>query len=170
MICAGHSSSSSAARLASVPLRRAATRAAGLLVLAAALAPAVALAQKQPRVVAPDDLPKHWVLINASVQGDAPMFGKGLDVPTCAAVSFVVEGTGRTSTVKLQRIVPEGPDLAKLAVSIASHLQFEPSVNNGGRDRVFSWLIFPLNLPADPAARSELMKPCAIERLRWADR
>lgn len=149
------------------PIRRplALAAAASLVLISAA-----AVAQRQPRMVAPDDLAKYWVLVNESVQGDAPMFGKGMDVPTCATVSFVVEGTGSTSSVKVQRIVPEGPDLAKLALSIGAHLKFEPSVTNGGRDPVFSWLIFPLNLPTDPAARSELMKPCVIERLRYADR
>lgn len=140
------------------------------VVCSIAFASGSVLAQRQPRVVAPDDLAKHWVLIAASVQGDAPMFGKGMDVPTCATVSFVVDGTGSTSSVKVQRIVPDGPDLAKLALSIGAHLKFEPSVTNGGRDPVFSWLIFPLNLPTDAAARSELMKPCVIERLRYADR
>jgi len=149
------------------PIRRPLALAAAVSLV---LMSAAAVAQRQPRVVAPDDLAQYWVLVNESVQGDAPMFGKGMDVPTCATVSFVVDGTGSTRSVKVQRIVPEGPDLAKLALSIGAHLKFEPSVTNGGRDPVFSWLIFPLNLPSDPAARSELMKPCVIERLRYADR
>ena len=43
------------------------------------------------------------------------------------------------------------------------------TVINAGKDRAFSWLIFPFNLPADPAARTAVMKQCQIDKLDWKD-
>ncbi len=122
-----------------------------------------------PRVVAPDKLAAYWVMDRASIEADAPNYGKNLQGPGCAAVSFVVEKDGRTSSVKVQRVVPEG-DLGKVAASAAASMRFDPTVSNSGRDRVFSWLIFPFNLPADPAARTAVMQHCQIDKLGWQDR
>jgi hypothetical protein len=128
----------------------------------------LAYAQKAPRSVSPGDLEKYWVMMHSSVQGDAPIGGKNLDAPGCAAVSFVVEKNGRTSHVQVQKVEPPG-DLGKLAASIASHLEFEPTLSNAGRDRVFSSLIFPFNLPPDPEAKKVIMERCVIKPLRWSD-
>ena len=121
-----------------------------------------------PRVIAPDKLAGYWMMNSSSIEAEAPNYGRNIQQPGCAAVSFVVEKDGSTSTVKLQRVVPEG-DLGKVAVSAASSMKFEPTVTNAGRDRVFSWLIFPFNLPADPAARTAVMQKCAIDKLGWKD-
>jgi outer membrane biosynthesis protein TonB len=121
-----------------------------------------------PRVVAPEKLASYWTMIHSSIEADAPNYGRNVQQPGCAAVSFVVEKDGRTSTLKLQRVVPEG-DLGRIALSAASNMRFEPTVTNAGRDRVFSWLIFPFNLPADPAARTAVMQKCAIDKLGWKD-
>lgn len=137
------------------------------LIACAALSP-VAYAQKVPRSVAPENLAKYWVMMNASVEGDAPIGGKRMDVPGCAAVSFIVEKDGRTSNVKVQKVEPEG-DLGKLAASIAKNLKFEPTISNAGLERVFSSLIFPFNLPPDPEARKIIMERCVIKPLRWSD-
>jgi hypothetical protein len=133
-----------------------------------ALSPA-AYAQKAPRSVSPDNLAKYWVMMNSSVEGHAPLGGKGLDQPGCAAVSFVVEKTGRTSNVEVQKVEPPG-DLGRMAASVAASLEFEPTMSNAGRDRVFSSLIFPFNLPPDPEARKAIMERCVIKPLRWSDR
>lgn len=141
-------------------------------VLIAGLAASTAvLAQSDapPRVVVPDKLAGSWVLINASVEADVPNIARNISAPGCAAVSFVVEKDGSTSTIKVQRVVPEG-DLSRIALSMAKNMRFEPSVTNAGRDRVFSWLIFPFNLPQDPAARTAVMQQCQIDRLSWNDR
>lgn len=133
--------------------------------------PQFAHAQKvepAPRVVSADDLQRYWVMMNASVAADVSVGAKNIDVPGCAAVSFVVEKNGRTSQVKVQKVEPEG-DLAGVATSVASHLEFEPTILNAGRDRVFSWLIFPFNLPTDPAAKQAIMERCVIEPLKWSD-
>ena len=138
------------------------------LLLACAVSPA-ALAQSTlpPRVVAPEKLSAYWAM-GPSMEADAPLYGKNLDQPGCATVSFVVEKDGRTSTIKVQKVVPEG-DLSRVAASAAASLHFEPTATNQGRDRVFSWLIFPFNLPADPAARTAVMQRCAVDKLGWSD-
>lgn len=125
-------------------------------------------AQQQPRSVAPENLAKYWVMINASLEASVPIGGQGMDGPGCATVSFIVEKTGRTSNVKVQKVDPVG-DLGSVAASAAASLEFEPTITNAARDRVFSSLIFPFNLPPDPAARTAIMERCAIQPLRWRD-
>lgn len=122
-----------------------------------------------PRLVQPDKLANWWTMINSSIEADVPNLAKNVQTPGCATVSFVVEANGNTSTVKVQRVVPDG-DFGRIARSIASSLHFEPTVFNSGKERVFSWLIFPFNLPADPAARTAVMQKCAVEGLTWKDR
>lgn len=140
-----------------------------LAVLAVLALSTVAHAQQMPRVVRSQQLEKYWVMMNSSVEARVPNSGRNLDVPGCAAVSFVVEKDGHTSTVKVQKVEPAG-DLGRVAASVAGNLYFEPSLTNAGRDRVFSWLIFPFNLPPDPQARTAIMQRCAIDRVDWKDR
>lgn len=137
-----------------------------VLILGLALAP-IAFAQKVPRSVKPEDLEKYWVLMKSSVQGDAPLGGKNMDQSGCAAVSFIVEGNGRASDITIEKVEPPG-GLGELAKSIAAHIEFEPTIINAGRDRVFSSLIFPFNLPADPGARQAIMEKCVIPARRWS--
>ncbi len=142
-----------------------------VLLLALGLASAAAaqsMDQSPPRVVPSEQLSKYWVMTNTSIDADVPNFGRNVDQPGCATVSFVVEKNGTTSTIKVQRVVPEG-DLGKIARSVASGLRFEATALNAGKDRVFSWLIFPFNLPSDPAARTAVMQRCFIEKLDWKD-
>ena len=112
----------------------------------------LAFAQKVPRSVKPEDLEKYWVMMKSSVEGNAPLGGKNMEQSGCAAVSFIVEGNGRTSNITIEKVEPPG-GLGELAASIASHLEFEPTIINAGRDRVFSSLIFPFNLPPDPEGK-----------------
>jgi hypothetical protein len=139
------------------------------LLLASSLAAAQStMDQAPPKVVASEQLAKYWVMSNTSVDADVPNFGRNMNVPACATVSFVVEKNGTTSNIKVQRVVPDG-DLGKVAKSVASGLHFEATVLNAGKDRVFSWLIFPFNLPQDAAARTAVMKQCQIDRIDWKD-
>ena len=146
-----------------------------LNLIAAALwiAPLVASAQSMdqspPRVIQTEQLSKYWTMSNTSVDAEVPNFGRNMNQPGCATVSFVIEKTGTTSNVKVQRVVPDG-DLGKVAKSVAASLHFEATALNAGKDRVFSWLIFPFNLPADPAARTAVMQQCYVEKLDWKDR
>jgi hypothetical protein len=141
------------------------------LVVAGVVASSLACAQMDqtpPKVVASEQLAKYWVMTNTSVDADVPNFGRNMNVPACAAVSFVVEKNGTTSNIRVQRVVPDG-DLGKVAKSVAAGLHFEATALNAGKDRVFSWLIFPFNLPQDPAARTAVMKQCQIDRIDWKD-
>ena len=125
--------------------------------------------QTPPRVIPSEDLAKYWVMTNTSVDADVPNFGRNMNQPGCATVSFVVEKNGTTSMIKVQRVVPEG-DLGKVAKSVAAGLRFEATALNAGKDRVFSWLIFPFNLPSAPAARTAVMNQCFMKKLDWKDR
>jgi hypothetical protein len=136
--------------------------------LASSLAAAQSMDQTPPRVIASEQLAKYWVMSNTSVDADVPNFGRNMNQPGCATVSFVIEKNGTTSAVKVQRVVPDG-DLGKVAKSVAAGLHFEATALNAGKDRVFSWLIFPFNLPSDPAARTAVMQQCLIEKLEWKD-
>jgi hypothetical protein len=131
-------------------------------------ATAAAQSVQPPKVVAPDKLARYWVMLNSSIEADVPNYARGINVPGCATVSFIVEKDGHTSAVKVQRVVPEG-DLRKIAMSVATGMRFEATPSNAGKDRVFSWLIFPFNLPDEPAARSAVMQKCAVDKLDWKD-
>jgi outer membrane biosynthesis protein TonB len=130
---------------------------------------AIAQSTAPPRVVPADKLAGYWAMNASSISADAPNYGKNIEQPGCATVSFVVEKDGTTSTIKVQKVAPEG-DLGKIAASAAKSMRFEATIANAGRDRVFSWLIFPFNLPADPAARTAVMQRCAVEKLGWEER
>ncbi|MEZ5462724.1 energy transducer TonB [Dokdonella sp.] len=125
-----------------------------------------ALAQKVPRSVTPETLEKYWVLMKSSVEGNAPLGGRNMDQPGCASVSFIVEKNGRTSDITVEKVEPPG-GLGELAASITSNLQFEPTIRNAARDRVFSSMIFPFNLPEDPEARTAIMQRCVIPARAW---
>ena len=140
-------------------------RKAALLVATLTLIP-LAHAQKVPRSVKPEDLEKYWVMMKSSVEGNAPLGGKKMDEAGCASVSFIVEKTGRTSHIEVQKAEPSA-GLGALAADIASNLEFEPTIVNAGRDRVYSSLIFPFNLPPDPEARKVIMQRCVVPLLRW---
>ena len=139
-----------------------------ILVAVSTAAAAQSMDQTPPRLIASEQLAKYWVMTSTSVNADVPNFGRNMNQPGCAAVSFVIEKNGTTSTIKVQRVVPEG-DLGKVAKSVAAGLQFEATALNAGKDRVFSWLIFPFNLPSDPATRTQVMNQCLIEKLDWKD-
>ncbi|HEX5123021.1 MAG TPA: hypothetical protein VFV97_07225 [Rhodanobacteraceae bacterium] len=137
------------------------------LLLASSLASAQ-MDQTPPKVIPSEQLDKYWVMTATSVNADVPNVGRNMNQPACATVSFVIEKNGTTSTIKVQRVVPDG-DLGKVAKSVAAGLKFEATALNAGKDRVFSWLIFPFNLPADAAGRTAVMKQCQIERIDWKD-
>ncbi|TAH47452.1 MAG: hypothetical protein EYC71_00860 [Gammaproteobacteria bacterium] len=126
----------------------------------------LALAENPVRSVKPEDLEKYWVMMKDSVQGDAPLGGKNMNQPGCAAVSFIVEGNGRASNITIEKVYPEG-GLGEFAANIAANLEFLPTIPNAGRDRVFSSMIFPFNLPADSAARTAVMQNCVIPARKW---
>ncbi|MGA8278165.1 MAG: hypothetical protein WB784_08230 [Rhodanobacteraceae bacterium] len=122
-----------------------------------------------PRVVSADDLANYWTISNTSLEPTVPLGGHNMHAPGCATVSFVVDAHGNTSQLKVQRLAPPS-DLGQVALSEAEQLTFRPAASNAERRSVFSWMIFPFNLPKNPAARTAVMKGCAIDRLSWKDR
>lgn len=136
-----------------------------LLILSlAANAGAAAGSLAAPQEIPPDRLKNYWIMDASKASGDVPNAARNIDMPGCATVSFVVEPDGTTSHVTVRRVVPAG-DFGGIAESVAKGLRFDPTVLNGGRQRVFSWLIFPFNLPSDPTARSSVMQRCAMTSL-----
>jgi hypothetical protein len=131
------------------------------------------------RISEPEQLTRDWVFAGNSLSADAPNAGKNLNVPACAAVSFLVERNGTTSTIKVRRVVPDG-DLGKVAASAVAHMQFKSTDKNAERKRVFTYLVFPFNLPdassPDPtlrkqqlAQRQQVLDQCKLEPLTAAD-
>jgi hypothetical protein len=105
-----------------------------------------------------------------------PNSGYGLDAPTCAAVSYVVENNGATSHVKLERVVPDGP-LGKVAVGIVKVLRYGATAENPGKDPVATYVVMPFNLPgaastnpADRATRTRVLGACKLENFSPAQK
>ncbi len=139
------------------------------LVILAVMAISARAAPPHPRVVSADDLANYWTMSNTSLDATIPLGGRNMHAPGCATVSFVIDPHGKTSQLKVQRLAPPS-DLGKVALSEAAQLTFRPTANNPERRSVFSWMIFPFNLPTSPAARTAVMNGCAIQRLSWNDR
>jgi hypothetical protein len=146
----------------------------GCVLLAIALMPAAARAQTSAAVpagvkrVAPERLGSFWLLDPESAQANVPNSGYGLDAPTCAAVSYVVENSGATSHVKLEKIAPEGP-LGKVALNVVRGMRFAAAPQNAGKEAVFTYVVMPFNLPdpastkpADRAERTRVLDACKL--------
>lgn len=147
--------------------------AAGLLVLvcapAAAQSPPADAPAPNARQVPPERLAHYWLLDPDSAQANVPNSGYGLDRPTCALVSYVIEKNGTTSHVKLEKVVPDGP-LGKVAINIAGGMRFAPAAQNAGKDPVATSVVIPFNLPpagsgnaADQALRTRVLGACAAD-------
>lgn len=120
------------------------------------------------RSVPPERLANYWLLITESAQANAPNSGAGLDTPTCVAVSYVVEKSGATSHVKLEKVVPAGP-LGKVAFNVVSGMRFAAAAQNAGKDPVHTYVVMPFNVPAagttkpaEVAERKRVIDPCAL--------
>jgi hypothetical protein len=122
--------------------------------------------------IPPDRLAHYWLLDPDSAQGRAPNAGFGLDAATCVAVSYMVEKSGTTSHVKLERAVPPGP-LAKVAFNVVAGMRFAAAAQNPGKDAVYTYVVIPFNLP-DPASaspaertrRAAVLAPCDLPEFR----
>lgn len=130
----------------------------------------VAAAAERPMVIPPDRLGHYWLLDPASAQARVPNSGHGLDAPTCAAVSYIVEKNGTTSHVKLERMSPQSK-LGQVAVNIVAGMQFAPASSNLGKDRVSTYVVIPFNLPpasdtkpADRALRERVLGACQLDK------
>jgi hypothetical protein len=109
------------------------------LPLICTLAVAAAPADEELLSVTPSELSKLWTRDATNVeQGIGPK-----DIPRdaigCAAVGFIVEHDGRTSSVKLLRGEPAGLWTA-VASKVVANLRYSPAPGNAGRQPVFTYL------------------------------
>ena len=130
-----------------------------------------ALAAEKPQVISPERLGNYWLLAQ-SPQANAPNSGRNLNAPSCAAVSYIVEKDGSTSHAKLEKLVPDG-DLGKFAVSVVAGMQFAAAKQNLGKDRVFTYVVIPFNLPdaasasvADRTQRASVLAACKLDNFK----
>jgi hypothetical protein len=141
------------------------------ILFAFCLASSSALADEKPQVIPPERLGNYWLLAQ-SPQANAPNSGRNLDAPSCAAVSYIVEKDGSTSHAKLEKLVPDG-DLGKFAVSVVAGMQFAAAKQNLGKERVFTYVVIPFNLPnaastnvADRTQRASVLAACKLDNFK----
>ena len=141
------------------------------LLFSACLAASTALAAEKPQVIPPEHLANYWLLAQAG-DANAPNSGRNLQAPSCAAVSYIVEKDGSTSQAKLERLVPDG-DLGKVAVGVVAGMRFAAAKQNLGKERVFTYVVIPFNLPdansqnaADRAKRARALAACQLDNFK----
>lgn len=113
------------------------------------------------RAVQPGQLDHYWLMTNTEIDADVPNFGRNLDKPTCAAVTYEIGADGVTRDITVRRVVPAG-DLASVAKSAVADLHYAPASGNGAREPVFTYIIMPFNLPPDPATRAKITAACKL--------
>jgi hypothetical protein len=105
--------------------------------------------------VVPADLAKYWLVDNTSLEADAPVGGKNMDQPSCAAVTYLIESTGKTSHLHLDKVAPPG-DLGQVALSVVKNLHYAPGPQNASRTPVLTRVVLPFNMPqAAPGNKEE---------------
>ena len=138
---------------------------------AALLVSAVSSAAINPniRVVQPADLSDYWVMTNTSLDVDVPNSGVNLSKPTCAAVTYMIGSDGVTRNIVVRKTIPAG-DLKTVAASAVKDMHYVPGKDNVGREPVFTYIVIPFNLPADPAARKRITDACTLADFPDGDR
>ena len=146
-------------------------RTAQMIASALCLVAVTALAIEKPQVISPERLANYWLLAQAG-DANAPNSGRNLNAPSCAAVSYIVEKDGSTSQAKLERLVPDG-DLGKVAVGVVAGMRFAAAKQNPGKERVFTYVVIPFNLPdansanaADRARRAQALAACKLDNFK----
>ena len=134
-----------------------------LLVSGVLLVSAVSMAAIDPniRVVQPAQRDNYWEMTNTSLDVDVPNSGVNLSKPTCAAVTYMIGSDGVTRDIVVRKTIPAG-DLKTVAASAVKDMHYVPGKDNVGREPVFTYIIMPFNLPADPAARKQITDACTL--------
>ena len=114
------------------------------------------------RAVQPEHRDDYWVMTNTSLNVDVPNSGVNLSKPTCAAVTYLIGSDGVTRDIVVRKTIPAG-DLKSVAASAVKDMHYVPGKNNIGREPVFTYIIIPFNLPADPAARKKITDACVLK-------
>ncbi|HET6913045.1 MAG TPA: energy transducer TonB [Rhodanobacteraceae bacterium] len=136
----------------------------GALIAAIALALAFSMeasAASNLRAVPPEQLDHYWWMTNTQIDADVPNFGRNLEKPTCAAVTYEIGADGVTRDIVVRRVVPAG-DLGQVAKSAVADLHYAPAPDNSAREPVFTYIIMPFNLPPDPATRAKITAACKL--------
>ena len=128
------------------------------------LTSACATAAISPNIqaVQPDRLNDYWVMTNTSLNVDVPNSGVNLSKPTCSAVTYMIGSDGVTRDIVVRETIPAG-DLKTVAASAVKDMHYTPGANNAARSPVFTYIVIPFNLPADPAARKKITDACVLE-------
>ena len=135
-----------------------------LAMLVCVLVAGSALAAVGPNIQAiqPDHLGDYWVMTNTSLDVDVPNSGVNLSKPTCSAVTYMIGSDGVTRDIVVRKTIPAG-DLRTVAASAVKDMHYVPGANNAAREPVFTYIIIPFNLPADPATRKQITDACALK-------
>jgi hypothetical protein len=134
-------------------------------ILAAALlaaSPALAAVGPNIRAVQPANLSSYWVMTNTSLNVDVPNSGVNMEKPTCSAVTYMIGSDGVTRDIVVRKTIPAG-DLATVAASAVKDMHYVAGAKNPAHEPVFTYLVIPFNLPADPAARKRITDACVLE-------
>lgn len=114
------------------------------------------------QVVQPDHLDDYWVMTNTSLDVDVPNSGVNLDKATCSAVTYMIGSDGVTRDIVVRKTIPAG-DLKTVAASAVKDMHYTPGANNAARSPVFTYIVIPFNLPADPATRKKITDACVLK-------
>jgi alpha-acetolactate decarboxylase len=121
------------------------------------------------RAVQPDHLTDYWVMTNTSLNVDVPNSGVNLSKATCSAVTYMIGSDGVTRNIVVRKTIPAG-DLKTVAASAVKDMHYVPGKDNVGREPVFTYIVIPFNLPADPAARKRITDACTLADFPDGDR
>lgn len=132
--------------------------------LAPVLFAATAVAAIGPNIMAvrPAHIDDYWVRTNTSLTVDVPNSGVNMEKPTCSAVTFMIGSDGKARDIVVRKTIPAG-DLATVAASAVKDMNFAPGAKNAEGQPVFTYIIIPFNLPADPAARKKITDACVLK-------
>jgi hypothetical protein len=103
----------------------------------------------------------YWILLNTSVQADAPNSGLNLDKPGCAAVTYTIGSDGVPMNVQVVKVEPKS-DLGSVALSAVSHFRYGPSLNNKIHRPVSTYYVVPFNSPEDAVQKQKLVDACKL--------
>ena len=132
------------------------------LILALMAGSAMAAVDPNIMVIQPAQIGDYWIRTNTSLTVDVPNSGVNMDKPTCSAVTFMIGSDGKAHDIVVHRTIPAG-DLKTVAASAVKDMDFAPGAKNAGRQPVFTYIIIPFNLPADPAARKKITDACVLK-------
>ena len=128
------------------------------------LAATNAAAAINPNILAvqPDQLTHYWVMTNTSLNVDVPNSGVNLSKPTCSAVTYMIGSDGVPRDIVVRRTIPAG-DLTTVAASAVKDMRYVAGAENAAHQPVFTSLVIPFNLPADPAERKAITDACVLK-------